>query len=62
MSGSVRVCAEDVTVSGGNINTTKKIKEIISDAEKTKYVLISHHQNARQNLKLLTAISPSKSV
>jgi hypothetical protein len=54
------VCADDVNLLGDNIDTTKKITETIIDdckkaglkvnAEKTKYMLLSHHQNAGQNL------------
>jgi hypothetical protein len=51
--------ADDVNLLGGNIDTTKKNMETIIDAskevvpeinvEKTKYMLISCHQNVGQN-------------
>jgi hypothetical protein len=44
---------------GGNINTTKKHAEVLTEAseevgldihtERTKYMLMSHHKKARQN-------------
>jgi hypothetical protein len=53
------VYADDVNLLGDNIDTIKKNKEIVIDAskevgpevntEKTKYMLLSHHQNAGQN-------------
>jgi hypothetical protein len=57
--------ADDVNVLGDNIDTTKKNTETLIDAskevvleinvEKTKYMLLSHHQNAGQNLDVKTA-------
>jgi biotin operon repressor len=51
----------DVNLLGGNINTIKKNAETVIDAlkevglevnaEKTKYMLVSRHQNAGQNNK-----------
>jgi hypothetical protein len=51
--------ADDVNLLRDNINTIKKNKDIFTDAtkevcpeinaEKAKYVLLSHHQNAGQN-------------
>jgi hypothetical protein len=51
--------ADDVNLLGDNIDTTEKIAETLIDAnkevdleinvEKTKYMLLSHHQNAGQN-------------
>jgi hypothetical protein len=53
------VYADDVTILGDNIDTIKKNKETLIDTskavglevnvEKTKYMLLSRHQNARQN-------------
>jgi hypothetical protein len=50
---------DDVDLLGDNIDTIKKNKETLIDAskevgleiniEKTKYKLLSHHQNAGQN-------------
>jgi hypothetical protein len=51
--------ADDVNLLGDNIDTTKKNTETLIDAskevgveinaEKTKYMLLSHHQNVGQN-------------
>jgi hypothetical protein len=47
--------AYDVNLLGDNIDTIKKNTETLIDAskqtkvEKTKYMLLSHHQNAGQN-------------
>jgi hypothetical protein len=47
--------ADDVNLLGDNIDTTKKNKETLIDAsnrknvEKTKYMLLSRHQNVGQN-------------
>jgi hypothetical protein len=53
------VCADDVNLPGDNIDTIKKNTRTLTDAskdvgpevntEKTKYMLLSHHQNAGQN-------------
>jgi hypothetical protein len=52
-------CADDVNLLGDNIDTIKKTTETLINAnnevgleinvEKTKYMLLSRHQNARQN-------------
>jgi hypothetical protein len=56
---SVAVYADDVNLLGDNLDTTKKntqtlidtSKEVCleADTEKTKYILLSRHQNAGQN-------------
>jgi hypothetical protein len=53
------ICADDVNLLGDNIDTIEKNIETLSDAskevglevyaEKTKCMLLSHHQNAGQN-------------
>jgi hypothetical protein len=53
------VCADDADLLGGNIDTIKENGVTLIDAskevslevntEKTKYTLLSHHQNAGQN-------------
>jgi hypothetical protein len=52
-------CADDVILLGDNVDTVKKNMETLIDAskevglkinvEKTKYMLLSRHQNAGQN-------------
>jgi hypothetical protein len=56
---SLLAYADDVNLLGDNIDTVKKYTEILIDAskeigleinvEKTKYMLLSHHQNVGQN-------------
>jgi hypothetical protein len=53
------ICADDMNLLGDNIDTIKKDAQILIDAskeiglevntEKTKYMLLSRHQNAGQN-------------
>jgi hypothetical protein len=53
------VCADDPNLLGDNMNTTKNNTEVIIDtskevglevnAEKTKYILMSHYWNAGQS-------------
>jgi hypothetical protein len=57
-----------VDLYGDNIYTTKKNTDYLTDAskeagvevntEKTKYMLLSHHQNAGQKKKKLLGFSP----
>jgi hypothetical protein len=59
------VYAADLNLLGDNIDTTQKNTEILtaarkevgleSNTEKTKYMLLSHHQNAAQNHEIKTA-------
>jgi len=59
------ICADDVYPLGKNINTMKRNKEVLVDAskqvglkvsaQKTKYMFMSHHQNARQSHNMNTA-------
>jgi hypothetical protein len=59
MRHQLLVCADDVNLQGDNINITKKSIDTLIDAskevglevntEKTKYMLLSRHQNAGQN-------------
>jgi hypothetical protein len=58
------VCADDVNLWGGNIDSIKKNTKILIDASKkvvvqvnadrTKYMLLSRHQNAEQNHNIKT--------
>jgi hypothetical protein len=58
------VYAGDATMLGGNTNTIRRNKEALLEAskevglevntEKTKYVVVSHHQNSGENHHLLT--------
>jgi hypothetical protein len=53
------VCADDVNMLGDNVDTIKKSTETLIgnsnkfglevNSEKTKYMLLSRHQNGRQN-------------
>jgi hypothetical protein len=62
----------DVNLLGDNIDTIKKITETLIDAskevglevnaKKTKYMLLSHHQNAGQNMDSKTANRPFENV
>jgi hypothetical protein len=57
--------ADDLNLPGANINTIEKNTETITDAskelsleiyvEKTKYMLLSRHQNEGQNWDITTA-------
>jgi hypothetical protein len=59
------VYADDVNLLGNNTDTTKKNTETLIDAskevgleanaEKTKYTLLSHHQNAGQSHDIMIA-------
>jgi hypothetical protein len=62
---SVSGYADDVNLLGDNISTIQKSRETLIDAskevgleinvEKTKYMLLSHHQNVGQNWDLRIA-------
>jgi hypothetical protein len=66
------VYTDDVNLLGDNIHTTKKNTENLIDAskevslnvnaEKSKYMLLSHHQNAQQNHDIKIANSSSENV
>jgi hypothetical protein len=66
------VYTNDMTLLGDNINTIKKNTETLIDANKevglevntrkTKYMLLSRQQNARQNLDIKTANRYSENV
>jgi hypothetical protein len=57
--------ADDVTLLGNNTDTVEKITDtvtdavkevdLVADAEKTKSMFLSHHQNAGQNWGIETA-------
>jgi hypothetical protein len=59
------VCADDVNLLGGNINVINKNTEAVVEAikevglevnaEKTKYMFMSHRQTTRQNLYIKVA-------
>jgi hypothetical protein len=62
--------ADDVNLLGDNVDTIKENTETLTDAskevglevnaEKTKYMLLSCHQNAGQNYDIKKAIDPLK--
>jgi hypothetical protein len=64
--------ADDVNLLGDNIDTVKKNMEILIDAskevgleinvDKTKYMLISRHQNVGQNWDIKIAYRPFENV
>jgi hypothetical protein len=66
------VCADNVNLLGGNICMVKKNTETLTDTnkevgmevniEKTKYMLLSHHQNAGQNHDMKIANRSSENV
>jgi hypothetical protein len=62
------VYADDVNPLGDNINTIKRNTKALIDArkevglevntEKTKYIFLSHHQNAGKNRNIRIVIQP----
>jgi hypothetical protein len=66
------VCAKDVNLLEANIDTAKKNTETLTDAskevdlevnaDKTKYILLSRHQNGGQNHSIMTANRPFETV
>jgi hypothetical protein len=62
------VCADDVNLLGGNISSIKRGTEASREVglevntEKTKYMIVSRHQNVGQNHNLLVANKPFESV
>jgi hypothetical protein len=66
----LQVYADDVNLLGDNIETIKRNMETLVDsskgvvlevnAEKTKYILMSHHQNSGQNHNMTTVIDALK--